>query len=137
MLFMVAAVVLNSIVVSLVFALVLHFLGPTGVLAPPYHLNKATSTTYAFRGGFSNIGLACGVFYVHLSVSFSNTGWYRGAALSFKTIVIIFIKVMVLIILFVEIFHIMIIVVEYIVLIYVMLVLLVVGLEVLLYHLNL
>ena len=39
MLFEVVTVVLNYIVVSFVFASELRFLGQTGTLAPPYHLN--------------------------------------------------------------------------------------------------
>ena len=52
-----------------------------------YHLNlvyKATSTTYALRGGNSGVGLNCGLFYVRLSLAASYTGWGVGAALSFK-----------------------------------------------------
>ena len=76
--------VMGSIVVSLILASVLNFLGHTGTLALPYHLNKATSTAYAYRGGASNNGLLCGVFSVGLNYYSGNTGWGFSAALSFK-----------------------------------------------------
>ena len=59
---------------------------------------KATSTTYAIRGGSSGNSFNCGFTFVFLSNAFSVRIWYNGAALSFKHllfIVIIFIKVII------------------------------------------
>lgn len=57
------------------------------------HFYQSSGTHYAICSGNCSNGLVCGVFFVYLGNAFSNAGWYRGAALSFKSIVIIFIKV--------------------------------------------
>ena len=102
MLLVVVAVLVVFIVVSLLLMHLVRFLGPAGTLAPPYHLNKATSTAYyAIHGGYCSYGFYCGVFSIVLSASFSWTNWGDGAALSFKLIIIIFLKVVVLTIVFV------------------------------------
>ena len=81
----VVPVMLVFIVVFSMLVYTVRFLLPTGILALPYHLNKATSTAYyAFRGGYSDPGLYCGAFCVVASNTWSYTSWYRGAALSFK-----------------------------------------------------
>jgi hypothetical protein len=77
-----------SIVVSFVFTYIITLVMQVGTLAPPYHLNKATSTSYyAIHGGYCSYGFYCGVFSIVLSAAFSWTNWGDGAALSFKTIV--------------------------------------------------
>ena len=94
MLFVVVTVImLYSIVVLSLLVWALRFLLSPGPLAPPYHLNKATNTTYARRCGN---GLDCGFYCVLLSSSSSAAYWDLGAALSFKPllfIVIIFINI--------------------------------------------
>lgn len=42
-----------------------------------------SATTYALRGGHSNIGAICGAFALGVSNAVSDTAWYRGAALSY------------------------------------------------------
>ena len=84
MLFVVVAHTLDFIVAFSVFISVLHYLVPAGTLAPPYHLNKATSTAYVVRGGSCSIGLDCGFTYVYLGNGSGTVHWGRGAALSFK-----------------------------------------------------
>jgi len=109
---------MTFIVVALVLTSTTTIIMPAGVLALPYHLNKgsyycdyfsqSSGTRYSIRGGNCSAGSNCGFVYVHLSVSFSNYSWNRGAAISFKPsllfIVIIFIKVVVLTILIVVVF---------------------------------
>ena len=101
MLFVVVSVLVVFIVVFSLLSTAVALV-PTGTMAPPYHLNKATSTTYyAIHGGYCSYGFYCGVFSIVLSASFSWTNWGDGAALSFKLIIIIFLKVVVLTIVFV------------------------------------
>ena len=44
---------------------------------------KGSGNRYALHGGPTDNGLYCGALYVGL-VTFTSTGWYRGACLSFK-----------------------------------------------------
>ena len=64
-----------------------------------YFYQSSGGTHYAFRGGYSYYGSRCGVFFVALDYAASGYVWSRGAALSFKLIIIIFIKIVVQIIL--------------------------------------
>ena len=59
------------------------------------------NTRYVIRGGFSNNGYPSGTFCTHMAVSYGDSRFHMGASLSFKTIVIIFIKVHQVIILYV------------------------------------
>ena len=47
------------------------------------------------RGGHSGTGSNCGIFFIYLYRNSIYYHWANGATLSFKTIVIIFIKVQV------------------------------------------
>ena len=84
MLFVVVPVVMALFVVSFTLTSVLRFLLHAGTLAPPYHLNKTTSTTYAVRGGACSDGFVCGFAFVNLGGLSGAAVWGRGAALSFK-----------------------------------------------------
>ena len=78
------------IVVLSVLLLAVLIVVSTGVVVLLYHLNliyKATSTTYAIRGGYCNNSFYCGIFFVGLSAAFSNVDWVRGTALSFKLLI--------------------------------------------------
>ena len=84
MLFVVVARALGSLVVLSILVSTVTLLLPTGTLAPHYHLNKATSTTYALSGGRCTSGFYCGFAFVDASGVFSWSSWNAGAALSFK-----------------------------------------------------
>ena len=48
------------------------------------------NTHYAMRGGCSSDGSLCGVFFVFTAAGVGYTNWARGAALSFKLLMIIY-----------------------------------------------
>ena len=54
---------------------------PSGTLVLLYHC-----THYPLRGGTSSAGVDCGVFYINARTPASDTGWSRGAALSYDFI---------------------------------------------------
>jgi hypothetical protein len=66
-----------------------------------------TNTRYVIRGGFSNNGYPSGTFCTHMAVSYSDSRFHMGATLSFKPIVIIFIKVLIQGILYVAVIQIL------------------------------
>jgi hypothetical protein len=104
-----------------------------------YHLNKATSTTYARRGGASGNSFGCGFVFADLSNTFGAANWHFGAAISFKPflfIVIIFINLLVLNILFVVVILAVVPIVGISMLVLTLLLLIPPGPLVLLYHLN-
>ena len=80
----VAVVVIVIIVVSFMLISGVCFLVLTGIMVPPYHLNKATSTAYAFRSYGNRAEYNCGVFAIRVGSSSGATDWQYGAALSFK-----------------------------------------------------
>ena len=41
---------------------------------------------YSIRGGHSNTSFDCGIFLIGLHFAYTNSGWPRGASLSFKTL---------------------------------------------------
>jgi len=91
MLFVVVALIMDSIVVLFILISTTLVI-PVGMLAPPYHLNysikisiyKATSTTYALRGGGCSNGFSCGFAFVGFGNASGSAYWFFGAALSFK-----------------------------------------------------
>jgi len=93
MLFVVVARAMGPVVVLFVSIYTTTLVMPSGMLAPPYHLNQSFycdyfyqsgGTNYTFRGGASSGGFYCGVFYVGLHRSSGYASWSIGAALSFK-----------------------------------------------------
>jgi hypothetical protein len=85
MLFMVALLTMVPLVVSFILVLGMLLVLQFGTVELLY-----CASYYTYRGGRSSGGAACGVFFVAADTGAGSTRWYIGAALSFKTYIIIY-----------------------------------------------
>ena len=111
-------------------------------MALSYHIKlfgnycyKGTSGSYyTRRGGRSSLGSYCGAFSVNLAITASAATWYSGAALSYKSTIVV--KLIVIDIVCMVVILVIIFIVDLFMLIYIMLILVHIGVMAQHYHIN-